>query len=127
MSRNRRWRKSYPKVTRAGGPLFRPLTRDGKGFERRHLDCKTPWRRGQSVLPGRGHRRGLPRAARHRHPLAKTATSDAIRNGAARHEVCEFAGHSDIRTTEINFVRKEVDGEVAARRIQIRLTGRKSE
>ena len=40
-------------------------------------------------------------------------------------EVREFAGHSDIRTTELYFVRKEEDGEVAARRIQIRLTGRK--
>ena len=39
------------------------------------------------------------------------------------HEVREFAGHSEIRTTEIYFIRKEEDGEVAARRIQIRLTG----
>ena len=38
------------------------------------------------------------------------------------HEVREFAGHSDIRTTEVYFVRKEEDAEVAARRIQIRLT-----
>jgi hypothetical protein len=36
------------------------------------------------------------------------------------HEVREFAGHSDIRTTELYFVRKEEDAEVAARRIQIR-------
>jgi hypothetical protein len=43
------------------------------------------------------------------------------------HEVREFAGHSDIRTTELYFVRKEEDAEVAARRIQIRLTGRRSE
>jgi hypothetical protein len=41
------------------------------------------------------------------------------------HEVREFAGHSDIRT--ICFVRKEEDGEVAARRIQIRVTGRRGE
>jgi hypothetical protein len=52
---------------------------------------------------------------------------DAIRNGASMHEVREFAGHADIRTTEVYFVRKEEDAEVAARRIQIRLTGRKSE
>jgi hypothetical protein len=45
----------------------------------------------------------------------------------ALHEVREFAGHSDIRTTELYFVRKEEDAEVAARRIQIRLTGRKAE
>jgi hypothetical protein len=30
------------------------------------------------------------------------------------HEVREFAGHADIRTTELYFVRKEEDGEVAA-------------
>jgi hypothetical protein len=36
-----------------------------------------------------------------------------------------FAGHADIRTTEAYFVRKEEDAELAARRIQIRLTGRK--
>jgi hypothetical protein len=37
------------------------------------------------------------------------------------HEVREFAGHSDIRTTELYFVRKEEDAEVAARKIQIRI------
>ena len=41
------------------------------------------------------------------------------------HEVREFAGHADIRTTEVYFIRKEEDAEVAARRIQIRLTGTK--
>ena len=41
------------------------------------------------------------------------------------HEVREFAGHADIRTTEVYFIRKEEDAEVAARQIQIRLTGRK--
>jgi hypothetical protein len=42
-------------------------------------------------------------------------------------EVREFAGHADIRTTEVYFIRNEEDDEVEARRIQIRLTGRKSE
>jgi integrase len=55
------------------------------------------------------------------HSLRKTAINDAIRNGAQMHEVREFAGHSDIRTTELYFVRKEEDGVAAARRIQIRL------
>jgi hypothetical protein len=55
----------------------------------------------------------------------KTATNDAIRNGATMHEVREFAGHSDIRTTEVYFVREEEDADVAARRIQIRVTGRR--
>ncbi len=59
--------------------------------------------------------------------LRKTAINDAIRNGATMHEVREFAGHADIRTTEVYFVRKEEDAEVAARRIQIRVMGRKGE
>ena len=40
------------------------------------------------------------------------------------HQVLEFAGHADIRTTELYFVRKEEDAEVVARRIHIRITGR---
>src|SRR5215467_4514305 len=59
------------------------------------------------------------------HSLRKTAINDAIRNGATVHEVREFAGHSDIRTTELYFVRKEEDAEAAARRIQIRVAGKK--
>jgi hypothetical protein len=43
------------------------------------------------------------------------------------HEVREFAGHSDIRTTEVYFVRREEDAEVAARRIQIRRTSPKGQ
>jgi integrase len=57
------------------------------------------------------------------HSLRKTAINDATRNGASMHEVREFAGHADIRTTEVYFIRKEEDAEVAARRIPIRLTG----
>jgi integrase len=60
------------------------------------------------------------------HSLRKTAINDAIRNGTTTHEVQEFAGHADLRTTEVSFVRKEEDAEVAARRIQIQVTGRKS-
>jgi integrase/recombinase XerD len=99
-------------IARAGigedreGALFRPLTRDGTGFERRHLD---PDRLGQRGI-------GI-------HSLRKTAINDAIRNGATMHEVREFAGHADIRTTEVYFIRREEDAEVAARRIQIRVTG----
>ena len=63
--------------------------------------------------------------------LRKTAINDAIRNGASLHALREFAGHfaghADIRTTELYFVGKEEDGEVAARRIQMRVTGQKGE
>ena len=106
------------------GPLFRPLTPDASRLIRRHLDRKTPWRlvkkycRAAGIDPDRLGSRGIGI-----HSLRKTAINDAIRKGASMHEVREFAGHSDIRTTEVYFVRKEEDAEVAARRIQIRLTG----
>jgi integrase len=107
------------------GPLFRPLSPNGMGFERRHLDRKTPWRlvknycKAAGIDPDRLGQRGIGI-----HSLRKTAINDAIRNGAQMHEVREFAGHSDIRTTEIYFNRMEEDGEVAARKIGIRMPGR---
>ena len=105
----------------AEGPLFRPLTTDGLGFERRHLDRKTPWRlvkhycRLAGINPDRLGARGIGI-----HSLRKTAINDAIRNGAQMHEVRQFAGHADIRTTELYFIRREEDAEQAARRIGIR-------
>jgi integrase/recombinase XerD len=109
------------------GPLFRPLTPDGQSLLRRHLDRKTPWRLvkkyclAAGIEPGRLGGRGIGI-----HSLRKTAINDAIRNGAQMHEVREFAGHSDIRTTELYFIRKEEDGEMAARRIQIRTSRRQN-
>ena len=106
-------------VARAGiaddkeGPLFRPLSPDGLALVRRHLDRKTPWRlvkkycRAAGIEPERLGSRGLGV-----HSLRKTAINDAIRNGAGMHEVREFAGHADIRTTELYFVLKEEDAEV---------------
>jgi site-specific recombinase XerD len=117
-------------VQRAGvgddkeGPPIRPMTPDATRLIRRHLDRKTPWRlvkkycRAAGIDPDRLGGRGIGI-----HSLRKTAISDAIRNGASMHEVREFAGHADIRTTEVSFVRWEEVAEVAARRIQIRLTG----
>jgi hypothetical protein len=55
------------------------------------------------------------------HSLRKTAIHDAIRNGATRHAVRGFAGHSDLRTTELDWIRKEEDAEVAARCTRIRV------
>jgi site-specific recombinase XerD len=109
-----------------GGPLFRPMSPDGCGFLRRHLDRKTPWRLVKKYCEAAGiDSKRLGQRGVGVHSLRKTAINDAIRNGAQMHEVREFAGHSDIRTTELYFVRKEEDGEVAARRIQIRVTGPK--
>ena len=104
------------------GPLFRPMSPDGSGFARRHLDRKSPWRlvkkycEAAGIDPSRLGARGIGI-----HSLRKTAINDAIRNGATMHEVREFAGHADIRTTEVYFIRKEEDAEVAARKIQIRI------
>jgi site-specific recombinase XerD len=116
-------------VSRAGiggdkeGPLFRPLRPDGLGLARRHLDRKTPWRLVKKYCEAAGidHER-LGGRGIGIHSLRKTAINDAIRNGATMHEVREFAGHADIRTTELYFVRKEEDAEVAARRIHIRVS-----
>ena len=91
------------------------MTPDGSGLERRHLDRKTPWRlvkkycQAAGIDPSRLGGRGIGI-----HSLRKTAINDAIRNGATMHEVREFAGHADIRTTEVYFIRKEEDAEVAA-------------
>jgi integrase/recombinase XerD len=115
-------------VARAGiatdreGPLFRPLRADGLGLARRHLDRKMPWRLVKKYCEAAGidHRR-LDARGIGIHSLRKTAINDAIRNGATMHEVREFAGHADIRTTELYFVRREEDAEVAARCIKIRV------
>ena len=62
------------------------------------------------------------------HSLRKTAINDAIRNDATdERRWASPQGHADIRTTEVYFVRREEDAEVAARRFHIRLTGRKGE
>ena len=104
------------------GPLFRPMSPDGLGLERRAMNRKTPWRlvkkycRAAGISPDRLGGRGIGV-----HSLRKTAITDAIRNGAGMHEVREFAGHADIRTTELYYARREEDAEQAARRIQIRV------
>ena len=107
------------------GPLFRPLSPSGLTLVRRQLDRKTPWRLVKKYCEAAGidHER-LGGRGIGIHSLRKTAINDAIRNGATMHEVREFAGHSDIRTTELYFIRKEEDAEVAARRIQIRVIRR---
>jgi hypothetical protein len=56
--------------------------------------------------------------------LRKTAIDDGNRDGAAIHEVRGFAGHSQVCTTELHFVRAEEDAEAAAHRIQTRIVDR---
>ena len=97
-------------------------------WSRRHLDRKTPWRlvkkycEAAGIEPSRLGSRGIGI-----HSLRKTAINDAFRNEATMHEVWELADHADIGTTELYFVRREEDAEVAARRIQIRLTGSRAQ
>ena len=75
-------------------------------LERRH-HRKTPWRlvkkycRAAGIDPDRLGGRGIGI-----HSLRKTTINDAIRNGTSLHEVRQFAGHVDIRTTDLYFVRR---------------------
>lgn len=107
------------------GPLFRPMDPNSRSFIRRWMHRKTPWRlvkkycREAGIDPDRLTGRGIGV-----HSLRKTAITDAIRNGANMHEVREFAGHSDIRTTELYYQRRDEDADLAARRIQIRVRGK---
>ena len=103
------------------GPLFRPVAKDRKTLVRKPMERRTVWAmvkkycRQAGIDPDRLDARGVGV-----HSLRKTALNNAIEHGAQMHEVRELAGHSDIRTTELYFVRKEEDAEKAARRIQIR-------
>jgi integrase len=58
------------------------------------------------------------------HSLRKTILQHLIANGTPMHEVREFAGHSDIRTTDLYFTRRDDDAEKAARNIRIRVPTR---
>lgn len=103
------------------GPLFRPVSKDGRTLLRQPLHRSSVWRlvktycRRAGIDADRLGGRGIGI-----HSLRKTALNNAIQNGAQMHEVRELAGHADIRTTELYFVRREEDAERAARRIQIR-------
>ncbi len=103
------------------GPLFRRFSPDGKFLLPDPLCRETVWRivkkycHVAGIPPERLGGRGIGV-----HSLRKTALNNAIQNGAQLHEARELAGHSDVRTTELYFVRKEQDAERAARRIAIR-------
>jgi len=105
----------------AQGPLFRPMTRDGLGFERRFLNRITPLRlvkdycRAAGIVPERLDRHGIST-----HSLRKTTINDAIANGAPMTRVEALAGHRDIRTTQLYYEQDAKDAELAARRVQIR-------
>jgi site-specific recombinase XerD len=103
------------------GPLFRSFAEDGRTLSDRPLHRSSMWRlvKRYCVVAGLDPRRLGGRGVGV-HSLRKTAINNAIENGASLHEAREFSGHSDIRTTELYFVRRDEDAERAARRIQIR-------
>ena len=91
-------------------------------MELRYPDRKTPWRLVKKYGEAAGtDARRLGARGILIHSLRRTAINDATRDGATKHELREFAGHADIRTTEVYFSRKEEDVELAARKMQIRV------
>jgi len=54
------------------------------------------------------------------HSLRKTSAVNALRHGASVHQVQQWLGHADIRTTQEYITYKDDDIEDAARRCQIR-------
>ncbi|MBX9583974.1 MAG: tyrosine-type recombinase/integrase [Gemmataceae bacterium] len=103
------------------GPLFRPVSRDRAGFDRRHLPRTTVWlvvkrhARAAGIHADRTGGRGVGV-----HALRKTALTNALENGAPIEKVQALAGHADIRTTRLYYRESARDAEDAARHIQIR-------
>ena len=103
------------------GPLFRPVSKDGKSFERRHLRRQSVWEMVKrrcldvGIAPDRLDGPGIGV-----HTLRKSASEDAIRNGATLQEIGEFLGHAQLNTTQHYFTRKDEDAEKAQRKIGIR-------
>ena len=103
------------------GFLFRRSAPDHKSLLPLPLSREAVWRivKRHCIAAGIPHDR-LGSRGIGVHSLRKTALNYAIQNGAQLHEVRELAGHADVRTTELYFIRKEQDAERAARRIAIR-------
>lgn len=102
-------------------PLFPALDRDKQTPTKRHLSGRQTLKIvkkyakmvGLNVDPQ--HHRGICT-----HSLRKTSAVNALRHGAHVHQVQQWLGHADIRTTQEYITYKEDDAEAAARRCQIR-------
>lgn len=103
------------------GPLFRPVSKDRSGFDRRPLPRTTIWllvkqyARAAGIHVDRTGGRGIGV-----HSLRKTALTNALENGAPIEKVQALAGHADIRTTRLYYRESARDAEDAARHIHIR-------
>lgn len=102
-------------------PLFPALDRDRETPTERHLTGRTIL----YIVKKYGRRIGLNVSPHGRrgvctHSLRKTVAVNALRHGAHVHQVQQWLGHSDIRTTQEYINYHEDDAEEAARRCQIR-------
>ena len=104
------------------GPLFRPLAKDRKQFLREHLTRQAVWKivkkyaRGAGIHVDRLGGRGVGGSTR----SARQSSPTLLNTVPRMEQVQQLAGHSDIRTTQLYYQRKERDAEDAARHIQIR-------
>ena len=105
-------------------PLFRPMTPAAGASSDGTWTARPPgvWSKkiaGPPAPTSIGWAAGVSASTRCARPPSTTPSA----TGRPCTRCAEFAGRSDIRTTELYFVRKEEDAEVAAPRILIRRTG----
>lgn len=102
-------------------PLFPALAPDKRSPSGRHLTG----RQILNIVKKYARMAGLNTDPRNRrgictHSLRKTCAVNALRHGAHVHQVQQWLGHADIRTTQEYITYKDDDIEAAARRCQIR-------
>ena len=108
-------------LTDLHSPLFPAVEKDRRTLTRRHLTARSILH----VIKKYAGQVGLKvtdpkRRAICTHSLRKTSAINALRHGAHVHQVQQWLGHADIRTTQEYITYKEEDVEAAARRCQIR-------
>lgn len=105
----------------ARAPLFSALAADKRTPTSRHLTQRAilnivkKYARQAGLQTDRLGRRGICT-----HSLRKTSAVNALRHGAAVHQVQQWLGHADVRTTQEYITYRDDDIEAAARRCQIR-------
>ncbi len=108
-------------VAAGDAPLFPALAPDKRRPSNRQLSGRQilnivkKYARLVGLNSDPGNRRGICT-----HSLRKTCAVNALRHGAHVHQVQQWLGHADIRTTQEYITYREDDVEAAARRCQIR-------